>query len=263
MKKRRDFLILIIIVVLLGFVFEPQLKILFSYIIQKVQGLKTVNDRVRQYGKIVEQRLTPHFKKAGIAYPPKALTIIALKQERILEVYASDGQKDFRWICSYPIKAASGKLGPKLQQGDNQVPEGLYRIELLNPNSLYHLSMRVSYPNEFDRARAREDRRTNLGGDIMIHGNQLSIGCVAVGDSASEDLFVLSALTGIDNIQVILSPVDFRVRDLPSDALTGRPPWVRNLYVSIKNELMLFSKMGNTKAPSKSDPKKVISKKLP
>jgi murein L,D-transpeptidase YafK len=261
MKKRRDFLILIIILVLLGFVFEPQLKILLNYIIQKVQGQKTVEDRVRQYGKVVQQRLTPRFQKAGITYPPKALVFMGFKQEKVLEVYASDGAKDFRWICSYPIKAASGRLGPKLKQGDNQVPEGLYRIELLNPNSLYHLSLRVSYPNEFDRARARQDRRTDLGGDIMIHGNQVSIGCIAVGDSASEDLFVLSALTGIENIQVILSPVDFRIRELPKDALAGRSTWVPDLYASIRSELMLFSKAGNTKAASSSDSKKIISKK--
>ena len=75
-------------------------------------------------------------------------------------------------------------------EGDKQVPEGFYRIELLNPNSRYHLSLRVNYPNADDIERAREDRRDllNLGGDIMIHGGAESIGCIAIGNPAIEHL---------------------------------------------------------------------------
>lgn len=75
-------------------------------------------------------------------------------------------------IKSYPILAASGSIGPKLRESDMQVPEGVYQIESLNPNSQFHLSLRVNYPNEFDREQARIDGRAQLGGDIMIHGSQ-------------------------------------------------------------------------------------------
>ena len=60
----------------------------------------------------------------------------------------------------------------------------------------------------------RREGRSKLGGDIMIHGGAASIGCLAMGDPATEDLFVLAAETGIKNISVILTPLDFRVRDL-------------------------------------------------
>ena len=60
--------------------------------------------------------------------------------------------------------AFSGTLGPKLREGDGQIPEGIYGIGYLNPNSSYYLSLKVTYPNASDRARAKKDGRTNLGG---------------------------------------------------------------------------------------------------
>src|SRR5204863_8498878 len=62
------------------------------------------------------------------------------------------------------------------------ISEGIYPIESLNPNSRFHLSLRIGYPNAFDRAQAAKEKRTNLGGDIMIHGNSVSIGCLAMGE---------------------------------------------------------------------------------
>ena len=82
-----------------------------------------------------------------------------------------------RMCNSIPVLGMSGKLGPKLGEGDRQVPEGIHRVESLNPNSLYHLALRVGYPNEEDRKHAAQEGRTNLGSDIMIHGKNSSIGC--------------------------------------------------------------------------------------
>jgi hypothetical protein len=204
-----------------------------------VRAQKTVEDRVQEYGVVASKRWAPYFKEAGIFYPPKAITFIGLKQEKLLEVWAAGTNGAFRLVRSYPIQAASGKLGPKVRQGDKQVPEGLYRIESLNPNSSYHLSLRVNYPNEDDRARAQAEGRTNLGGDIMIHGRAVSVGCLAMGDEAAEDLFVLAALTGVKNIEVILSPVDFRVRDL-AHLPEGAPAWTAERYARIKEALARF-----------------------
>ena len=89
-----------------------------------------------------------------------------------------------------------GASGPKIQRGDKQVPEGVYGISYLNPNSAYHLSLGVNYPNAFDREMAAKDGRKNLGGDIMIHGKNVSSGCLAVGDEPAEELFVLAAEVG-------------------------------------------------------------------
>jgi hypothetical protein len=196
----------------------------------------TIAQRVEKYGPAVRKRLAPYFRKLGQSYPPKSIVLVGLKSERVVEVWIGNGRSGHKLLRTYPILGASGKLGPKLREGDRQVPEGLYSIELLNPNSLYHLSLRVNYPNEFDRTHAKADGRQNLGGDIMIHGSNASVGCLAMGDTAAEDLFVLAAETGLGNINVILSPVDFRVRKLPNN-LPPLPPWSSELYDSVKKEL--------------------------
>ena len=121
-----------------------------------------------------------------------------------------------------------------------QVPEGLYHVESLNPNSLFHLALRVNYPNQEDRRRAEAEGRSQLGSDIMIHGKECSVGCLAMGDEAAEDLFVLTAESGIENVSIILSPVDLRVRELPKD-MPPPPAWSGQLYDSIRQEL---DKMG-------------------
>ena len=208
----------------------------------------TVAGRVQQYDHIVRRRLVPAFRGAQVPYPPTALVFIVLKAEKTLEVHAAGPDGKFRPVKSYPVLAASGEAGPKLREGDYQVPEGLYRIESLNPNSLYHLSLRINYPNEFDRQHAREENRSDLGGDIMIHGNALSAGCLAMGDPASEDLFVLAALTGYQNIRVIMCPLDLRVHDAPPLSADS-PPWLGPLYRSIKEEISRFERITDAAAP--------------
>jgi hypothetical protein len=200
------------------------------------QFKKTVEDRVAEYGDTAHQRLAPEFERIGVAFPPDRVILIGFKYERVLDVWVSPESGPPQFLKTYPILAASGVLGPKLRQGDQQVPEGLYRIESLNPNSRFHLSLRLDYPNEYDRAKAKLDGRSNLGGDIMIHGNQVSIGCLAMGDEAAEDLFVLVAETGKENVSVILSPIDFRVRELPSD-MPLIPEWTGELYERVREEL--------------------------
>lgn len=189
-------------------------------------------------GPSVDRRLAPHFRRAGLAYPPVDFTLLAFKAERRLELYAGHPR---RRVISWPVLAAGGEAGPKLCEGDGQVPEGFYPIIFLNPNSLYHLSLRVGYPNAEDLARAREDGRdpAGLGGDIMIHGGAQSIGCLAIGDAAIEELFVLAARTGTENIRLIIAPCDFRSGahvEIPAAA----PAWAGGLHERLREELGAF-----------------------
>ncbi|MGI9336080.1 MAG: L,D-transpeptidase family protein, partial [Gammaproteobacteria bacterium] len=124
--------------------------------------------------------------------------------------------------------------------GDLQVPEGIYRIEALNPNSRFHLSMRLNYPNEFDRRNAWLDRRRNLGGDIFIHGNELSVGCLAMGDSVIEELFVLFATLGPERNRVVIAPHDPRREPLESSTMPDAPWWLNELYLNIGAEFRQF-----------------------
>jgi hypothetical protein len=216
------------------------LRSALRYLWGKARGGYSVAERLEQFGLRVEKRLKPAFEAAGVTYPPADLAFVAFKDSRILELYAKDPEQPWRFIKAYPVVAASGELGPKLEEGDHQVPEGVYRLESLNPNSRFHLSVRLNYPNEFDRRMAERDGRTKLGGDIMIHGSSASVGCLAMGDDAAEDLFVLSALVNRERVKVIISPTDFRTGTALN--LIEEPRWVRALYGTLREELRQFQK---------------------
>lgn len=198
-------------------------------------AVKRVIERI---GPRAEARIKPFFDHIGMPYPPKNLCLIVVKDVQELEIWAeNDGV--WRHIHTYDILYASGWSGPKLRQGDRQVPEGIYQIIALNPVSRFHLSMKINYPNDYDLRRAREDRRSNPGGDIHIHGKDKSKGCVAIGDTAIEDLFVLVAKTGLSNVKVIITPNDMRKFGLPHN-IPSRPSWLPDLYETIRQELMKF-----------------------
>ncbi len=203
------------------------------------RGPFTVEQRVAQFGQDVARRLAAEFAQARVHYPPHELAYVAFKDSRQLQVYArSAAGQPWRFVKHYPILAASGNSGPKLKEGDRQVPEGIYKVELLNPNSRFHLSIRLNYPNDFDRRMAQRDDRTRLGGDIMIHGNAVSIGCLAMGDQAAEDLFILVAATGRERTRIVVSPTDFRAGNA---APTQRvPAWTGELYDNLRSELRQF-----------------------
>lgn len=222
--------------VALGAIFRRQIQDVCAPVVQRILGRATVADRIEQFGPQSRDRLSPFFEAKGVPYPPDKVVLVGMKTEKLLEIYASDDSGELRFIRSYPILAASGKVGPKLREGDLQVPEGLYKVESLNPNSMFHLALRLNYPNSFDRQQARSDGRSNLGSDIMVHGSSASIGCLAMGDEAIEAIFVLAADTGIKNMSVVLTPVDFRVAG-SSIEQKDLPPWIDDLYDAIGSEL--------------------------
>ena len=207
-----------------------------SEAVQHMIGRKTIADRVDEYGAVAHARIKPYFERAGVTYPPSSVVLLGLKRERKLCVYAAGPAGKYRLIREYPFHAASGVLGPKMKEGDRQVPEGIYPVELINPNSLFHLSLRVGYPNDFDKEHAAAEGRTDLGGDIMIHGGAKSVGCMAMGDPAAEDLFVLAADTGIENMKIIIAPVDFR-RGERVTRTKYRPHWLPALYADIRQAM--------------------------
>lgn len=203
-------------------------------------GRRTVADVLGQYGKEAMDRLTPAFENAGVSYPPARVALLGMKAERSLELWAC-AARDWHFIKSYPIKSASGTAGPKLREGDRQVPEGVYRITFLNPNSSYHLSMMLDYPNAFDLRHAKKEGRSQPGSDIFIHGKSISVGCLAMGDSAIEELFVLVATVGMGNAKVVIAPHDPRTAPLPRTLPNG-PTWLPALYASIQHEFRAFEK---------------------
>ena len=96
------------------------------------------------------------------------------KEEKILEFWMQEeGKKTFKLFKTYPICHYSGGLGPKLKEGDLQAPEGFYSVtkDKLNPNSRFHLSFNLGFPNALERSLGR------TGSFLMIHGGCFSTGC--------------------------------------------------------------------------------------
>ena len=112
------------------------------------------------------------------------------KEEKELEVWLKQGEV-FKLFRIYMIAAMSGTLGPKLQEGDRQAPEGFYYVtpSRMNPNSRFHLSFNLGYPNTYDQAYQR------TGSAIMVHGNRVSIGCFAMTDAKIEEIYALADVT--------------------------------------------------------------------
>lgn len=115
------------------------------------------------------------------------------KQEGQLELWLRQ-EECYRLFRTYEIAGMSGDLGPKLEEGDLQAPEGFYHVSpaRMNPNSDFHLSFNLGYPNAYDRAHGR------TGSALMVHGGRVSIGCFAMTDAKIEEIYTLcdAALRG-------------------------------------------------------------------
>jgi murein L,D-transpeptidase YafK len=140
---------------------------------------------------VAEARVRPaleqDLKAAGLEFGAPVF-IRVFKEERLLELFVQTrASGKFERFRSYPIVAASGTLGPKLTEGDNQVPEGFYSVppSAMKPDSRYHLAFNIGYPNTYDRSLGR------TGSAIMIHGNRVSIGCLAMTDAKIEEIYTL------------------------------------------------------------------------
>jgi hypothetical protein len=198
---------------------------------------RTVPWVVERLGPAVGPALKARCGAKKIAWPPARLTILAFKRERRMEVWGANASGPFAMLKSYTILAASGGMGPKRREGDLQVPEGFYRLPELNPRSSYHLSIRVDYPNGDDIAHAAV-ARGDMGGDIYIHGSDVSIGCMALGDRAIEEVFLMAAMVPESSRRIIIAPYDFRRS--PRAPLPRSEGWVAELYKRIIAELRGF-----------------------
>jgi murein L,D-transpeptidase YafK len=142
------------------------------------------------------QRVKPVLEKALVAKKLRwgaPVFIRIFKEEKQLELWVDDG-KQFQLFKTWAICKFSGKLGPKLKEGDGQAPEGFYFVPCsrMNPRSRFHLSFNLGYPNAYDRAHKR------TGSALMVHGNCVSIGCYAMTDARIEEIYSLcdAALKG-------------------------------------------------------------------
>jgi murein L,D-transpeptidase YafK len=125
--------------------------------------------------------------------------LLVKKSQRLMFLMAGD-----IIVRTYPIALGGAPVGPKRTEGDQRTPEGRYVIDGRNPNSPYHLSLHLSYPNARDVALASA-AGVSAGGDIAIHGlpedfggpdpfmftADWTNGCIGVGNRAIEELWAL------------------------------------------------------------------------
>jgi murein L,D-transpeptidase YafK len=183
-----------------------------------------------------EDTLRRQFEEKKLPWPAKFIYLRSFKYDSQLEVWVKyDVNEKFRMFKTYKVCALAGSLGPKRMQGDYQVPEGFYYINEFNPNSQYHLSLGLNYPNVSDKILSDSEMP---GGDIYIHGSCVTTGCIPVQNQQIEELYILAAHAknnGQDFIPVHIFPIRFNNRK-SADYLTR---YVRDFpeYASMADEL--------------------------
>jgi murein L,D-transpeptidase YafK len=178
---------------------------------------------VRTASKEKDEVLQRRFKEQGLVYPPRIILMRAFKQEAVLELWAADtDDQPYALVHEYRICTSSGILGPKRRFGDEQVPEGFYELDWFNPQSNFFLSLHISYPNASDRILGSHQ---NPGGDIFLHGNCASIGCIPITDDGIKEVYWLAVLVHSQNDQHL--PIEIfpaRLTDGGLKALTAAHP---------------------------------------
>lgn len=153
----------------------------------KAQQMK--NKRVKDAYAVKWPGLEAELKAKNVNASSLEVFIRIFKKEKELELWVKNkSDVKYTFLKKIAVCASSGELGPKRKEGDYQVPEGIYDIPLFNPNSSYYLALLVGYPNKSDRILKTG---TRAGGDIMIHGNCVTIGCIPLQDDPIKDVYML------------------------------------------------------------------------
>jgi murein L,D-transpeptidase YafK len=160
-----------------------------------------------------EDTLQKQFRQKGLVWPAKYIYIRSFKYDGQMEVWVKNDRKEpYKLFKTYKVCAMAGTLGPKRMAGDYQVPEGFYYINEFNPNSNYHLSLGLNYPNQSDKVLSDSLRP---GGDIYIHGSCVTVGCIPLTDEYIDEVYILAAYAknaGQDYIPVHIFPVRYNVK---------------------------------------------------
>jgi murein L,D-transpeptidase YafK len=158
----------------------------------------------------IKDSIISDIKSKGFEWPLQYVYLRSFKLEKELEVWVkNDESESFKLYKVYNICAGSGTFGPKRREGDKQIPEGFYYINEWKPNSNYHMALGLNYPNTSDQILSDP---LKPGGDIYIHGNCVTIGCLPITDSLIEHLYFLTLSAkeqGQDFIPVHIFPYRF------------------------------------------------------
>ncbi len=163
----------------------------FSSFGQQFQSEQLRYSRVREAKAQTDAGIRQRLSELDVPYEHPDLYIRGFKWEQEMECWLRNRSGEWVLFHTYDFCQLSGVLGPKVRQGDGQVPEGFYHIDRFNPASNFHLSMGINYPNQVDRKRAGSHLP---GGDIFIHGACVTIGCIPITDEGIQELYWLAVL---------------------------------------------------------------------
>ncbi len=192
------------------------LLLLLSFIFPASAGYSARNmipssDKSQNAYRRVAPTLIKEMQKKGSNLGDPVLIRI-FKKEKTLEVWLRQGIT-YILFKSYSICHHSGDIGPKIREGDKQSPEGFYSVgaSQLNPNSDYHLSFNLGFPNEYDRSHKR------TGSLLMIHGRCSSIGCFAMADFRMDEIYAIvesAIISGQRQVPVHIFPFRMTKRNM-------------------------------------------------
>ena len=168
------------------FVFRLALALLGALLLAGCNEDLTGSSGYRAYAPIPDDTLNLIASKGSSKSAP--ILIRAYKKEAEFEIWKLKDDGHYVYLKTFPMCRWSGQLGPKVREGDRQVPEGFYTISpgSMNPNSAYYLSFNVGYPNAYDRAWG------HTGGSIMVHGICSSAGCFSMTDKQIEEIYAIT-----------------------------------------------------------------------
>jgi murein L,D-transpeptidase YafK len=197
---------------------------------------------------IIDQKLA----EKGLKNSNFQLMIVAYKAEKELNLYVKKKEdKIYQLLETYSICRLSGVLGPKRKEGDLQVPEGFYHINMFNPNSNYLLSLGINYPNESDKIKSDQK---HPGGSIFIHGSCVTIGCLPMTNDKIEEIYLYAVYAknnGQNKIPIYIFP--FKMED---STFTN----YKKIYVQDPDLILFWEQLKKGYALFQKDKKNIIYK---
>ncbi|MDF2994563.1 MAG: hypothetical protein K0R27_200 [Xanthobacteraceae bacterium] len=160
--------------------------------------------------------------------PADPIMIRIYKKESELEVWKRNSSGRYALLKTYPLCRWSGRLGPKMREGDRQAPEGFYTVtpELMNPRSQFYLAFNLGYPNNLERALGYQ------GSALMVHGACTSSGCYAMTDDGIAEVYAVARealAVGQPGFQVQALPFRMTPRNFALHRNDPNMPFWRNL----------------------------------
>ncbi|MEO8759546.1 MAG: L,D-transpeptidase family protein [Bacteroidia bacterium] len=202
-----------------------KITVLFFLFVQQLFSQANFLKQQLKYTHVAEAQkekwaaISKNLKAKNIDITNYKILIRIFKEEKLLEVWLkSKTNTTYIHYEDYPICRSSGVLGPKRTEGDYQVPEGVYTVNFFNAFSDYYLGMQVNYPNASDKILGKKP----FGGQIMIHGNCVTIGCIPITDDKIKEVYLLCLYSKGAGNELAIHSFPFKLTDKKVEAVKNQ-----------------------------------------